>query len=149
MTKNNFEVIIHGGSGTENGAYQYRVLHLKEQLDFVGIPCKIIPHLSDITKLNGSKNKILVLHRVAWDSEGVLVKKFAKDHSIPLVYDIDDYVFEPKIIPTIRGVDVLPESKKDEYNQTVKRYRDALVNCDFAIAALKNWVSSRLFIEML
>ncbi len=135
MTIDNFEVIIHGGSGTENGAYQYRVLHLKEQLDFAGIPSKIIPQISDITKLNGSKNKILVLHRVAWDSEGSFVKKFAKEHSIPLVYDIDDYVFEPKIIPTIRGVDVLPESKKDEYNKTVKRYRDTLVNCDFAIAA--------------
>jgi len=135
MQNQNFEVLIFGGSGTDNGAYQYRVLHLKEQLDLAGIPSQILSNLSEVTKLTDVKNKILILHRVAWDSEISSVKKFANLNHIPMVYDIDDYVFEPKIIPLVRGVKVLSQEKKDEYHKTVDRYRKALLNCDFAIAA--------------
>ena len=78
MKISDFEVILYGGSGTENGSYRYRVLNLKEQLDYAGIKSKIVTNLNSVTKMANGVKKLLILHRVAWDSEISSVVKFAK-----------------------------------------------------------------------
>jgi len=135
MKISDFEVILYGGSGTENGSYRYRVLNLKEQLDYAGIKSKIVTNLNSVTKMANGVKKLLILHRVAWDSEISSVVKFAKKNSIPLVYDIDDYVFDPKINKLVRGVEVLSDEQKKEYSLSVERYRRALLSCDFAMTS--------------
>ena len=131
-----FEIILYGGSGIDNGSYRYRVLNLKEQLDEAGIRSKIVTDLQSLMKIeNPNSQTIFLLHRIAWDSELSVVKKFAIKHRIPLVFDIDDYVFDTKINNYVRGVEVLSEQKKKEYSLSVERYRRALLECDFAIAS--------------
>ena len=135
MLLSDYEIFLYGGSGKDNPAYRYRVQHLKEQLDLLNIKNVILDSLSELLEIKKLKNKILILHRVAWDSEVSKVVDFAKNKLIPVVYDIDDYVFEPNIISTIRGVDLLSDEEKVEYEKTVSRYRKTLQNCDFAISS--------------
>ena len=133
--RNDFEILLYGGSGTDNGSYRYRILHLKEQLDLAGISSQIISNLTTITSLPKKKQRLLVLHRVAWDYEVANIKKFAQKNSIPLVYDIDDYVFDPKVNRFVRGLEFLTDEQKQEYGVGVTRYRKVLLNCDAAITS--------------
>ena len=64
MEENEIEVLIYGGSGTENPAYRYRVIHLKEQFDIAGIKCQILRNLVELFQLTDAKNKILILKAI-------------------------------------------------------------------------------------
>ena len=120
MRLSDFEVILYGGSDIDafdNNSYRYRILNLKEQLDSNGIKSKIITNLSSIIKMPNDVKKLLILHRIAWDAEVLSVIKFAKENSIPIIYDIDDYVFDPSVYQFIRAVEVYTDEQKNEYEQ--------------------------------
>jgi O-antigen biosynthesis protein len=144
MDNSDFEVILYGGSdidAIDNNSYRYRILYLKEQLDYGGIKSKIITNLSQITKMSNDIKRILVLHRIPWDAEVSSVIKFAKVNFIPVVYDIDDYVFDSAVYQFIRGVDAYTDEQKNEYFSVIEGYRQTLLACDFAIVStiyLKN-----------
>jgi O-antigen biosynthesis protein len=144
MRLSDFEVILYGGSDIDafdNNSYRYRILNLKEQLDSNGIKSKIITNLSSIIKMPNDVKKLLILHRIAWDAEVLSVIKFAKENSIPIIYDIDDYVFDPSVYQFIRAVEVYTDEQKNEYLSVIEKYKQTLLACDFAITSteyLKN-----------
>jgi len=144
MKFSDFEVILYGGSDIDafdNNSYRYRILNLKEQLDCNGIKSKIITNLSSIIKMPNDVKKLLILHRIAWDAEVSSIIKFAKENFIPIIYDIDDYVFDPSIYQFIRAVEVYTDEQKNEYISVIEKYKQTLLACDFAITSteyLKN-----------
>jgi len=144
MNNSDFEVILYGGSNIDafdNNSYRYRILNLKEQLDYAGISAKIITNLTSITKMSSDVKRLLILHRIAWDAEVSLVIKFAQKNLIPVIYDIDDYVFDPNVYQFIRAVDTYTDKQKNEYFSIIEKYGQTLLASDYAITStqyLKN-----------
>ena len=56
---------------------------------------------------------------------------------IKLVFDVDDYIFEPSIINNIWGYHQLSSSDKELYVLGVQRYRKLLEECDLFVAPTK------------
>ena len=80
-----------------------------------------------------SQASIIVLFRVPWSSQLADIVKQARANGCVIVYDIDDYVFEPKIAKPdiIDGIRFLRQSDVEAYHQGVRAYREALQQADY------------------
>ncbi len=56
--------------------------------------------------------------------------QYAKANGIRTVYDVDDLVFDPAVVPTIHGYQQLSAEDKPQYRDGVTRYRALLRRCD-------------------
>ncbi len=140
LPSSNFSVcIISGCEGT--GAEIHRVFHLAEVLELANIRHKIIPH----SKLNEylSSNEgvktifdydIFYIHRAAWNESLEKLLRGAKRFNRLIIYDIDDLVFDQKIIPFVRVIADWPEEKKSLYRESVIRYWRAMDWADYFVA---------------
>ncbi|MGH9842015.1 MAG: glycosyltransferase family 4 protein, partial [Blastocatellia bacterium] len=79
-------------------------------------------------------NDIVVLFRYPWGPDVEQLIAQAREKAIPLVYDVDDYIFDPAVSSRIDGVRMLTEPDKALYQKGVLRYRKCLENCDYATA---------------
>ena len=127
---------------TENygASYRYRVNNISDAFLANGFSTNILPFneffdfvscLDKTTLL-----KTIVLHRCAYPIDDRAEKAFEKIKSlnIKLVFDADDYVFEPEIIEGIWGYHQLNEEDKKLYISGVHRYRKMLKKCDLFVA---------------
>src|SRR5204863_3466506 len=76
--------------------------------------------------------ELLVLFRVAWSPQLAKIVTEARANGCLIVYDIDDYVFEPKIAQAqfIDGIRFLPDSDIAVYHEGVSGYRKTLDSAD-------------------
>ena len=77
----------------------------------------------------------LVLQRVAFTPAlGELIDRM---HAAgrPVIFDVDDLVFEPQLAPWHRGVANLPPSEQALYVEGVQRYLATLERCDHVLTA--------------
>jgi glycosyltransferase involved in cell wall biosynthesis len=79
--------------------------------------------------------KIIVLFRVAWSPQLGQIVKEAQASGCLVVFDVDDYVFEPAIaVPKIiDGIRVLRKEEILAYHDGVKAYRKSLQSADCCI----------------
>lgn len=77
---------------------------------------------------------LIVLFRYPWSGNVESLISRARARRVPLVYDVDDYIFDPAIASSVDGVRMLPESERALYLNGVLRYRKCLENCDYATA---------------
>ena len=117
----------------EGESKRYRVYNLIEGLRSLGYRVLDLPY-AELEKLVhlGARAHVVVLFRAPYD-ESVGTARFleyARAQSIKVVYDVDDYVFEPSIIDTISGVRTLDRDQLASYRDGVVRYRKLLEQCD-------------------
>ncbi|WP_308389701.1 methyltransferase domain-containing protein [Acidithiobacillus sp. AMEEHan] len=117
----------------EGESKRYRVYNLIEGLRELGYRVLDLPY-SELARLVDLRVRpdVVVLFRAPFD-KGVGIVRFlnyAKNLDTKIVFDIDDYVFEPDIIDAIDGVRVLEEKQKSCYVDGVLRYRRLLERCD-------------------
>ncbi len=76
---------------------------------------------------------LLVVFRAAWNDRLKKIFESCRALQIPVIYDIDDYVFEPAIATetNISGIRTWTIEQKQEYIEGVKGYRQALLNADY------------------
>lgn len=134
MINSNFEVFLYGGSGKDNHSYRYRISNLKEQLQLANIKCHELDNLKSIATLGIEHGKaFLILHRTPWSPQVSDTIKFMRKNNSIVVFDIDDYVFDPEITEFVRGYEVLSDQDKTLYDNGVRQYRRTLLECDAAI----------------
>jgi glycosyltransferase involved in cell wall biosynthesis len=78
--------------------------------------------------------KVAVFFRAPFDpsSSATAVLEYFRQNGVHTVFDVDDYVFEPKIIDTIAGVAALGPQGRRDYEWGVRAYRSMLFCCDSA-----------------
>ena len=127
---------------TENygASYRYRVVNISDAFLANGFSTKSYPFnefFEFVDNLDKSTLlKTIVLHRCAYPIDNRADKAFKKIKSlnIKLVFDADDYIFDPSIIEGIWGYQQLSEQDKKLYISGVHRYRRMLNECDFFVA---------------
>jgi glycosyltransferase involved in cell wall biosynthesis/GT2 family glycosyltransferase len=116
-------------------SHLFRVTHLKAALEMAG--CSV--HIEDARQPQNEnqikKAGIIVLFRVAWTKELDVVFKVCNYYSIPLVYDIDEYVFD---VPLIRSGKwplfyAMNTEMKRDWLKLVRGYRASIQRCDIAV----------------
>ena len=116
---------------------RYRCAHLQEQLAVNGVQA-VVEEWYDFENIDPNHElpaKALVLQRVPITPalETIIERMHRADK--PVIYDVDDLVFEPRLTAWHRGVANLTPSEQTLYTDGVRRYAAALGCCDYALVA--------------
>ncbi len=125
-------------SGCRAGTtFEYRVLQKQEQLRRQGIGCIVgeISARSDEWFRQALNADVLILYRVAYGPRLEYLIAQARGRGIPVVFDIDDLVFEPEVVDRIDPVKAMGPEQAVLYYQGVWRYRWALQASDAVITS--------------
>jgi glycosyltransferase involved in cell wall biosynthesis/ubiquinone/menaquinone biosynthesis C-methylase UbiE len=77
---------------------------------------------------------VIVLFRTSLTKNVEWLTEKANALNIPVIFDVDDYIFEPAIIPYVDGIRGWSIKDKKEYGRGVLGYRQTLEHCDFVTA---------------
>ena len=122
--------------GVENmlSSTRYRVDYIREALRMAGIESRAMTLREAERDMTTSlSSDILVLFRVAWDDSVRRVIDFCGQYRIPIVFDVDDYVFEPTIAnpDVIAAIRNWSEQDRKQYQKGVEQYRRTFDACDY------------------
>jgi len=118
----------------EGESKRYRVFNMIEALSEKGFHCEAaydfnIPELIQ----KGFHAKALVLFRLGHSDHVESLVKHCRKHGIPVVFDVDDLVFEPQSVDFVRTYALMSQKQKQEYMRGVNLYRKTLLLCDMAL----------------
>jgi len=128
VDKNNFKVLFIVNH--LDGGQRYRGFNMSEYLRLSGIESKVFLD-NEIERWIDSifEYDIMVLYRLFFTPLiRDLILKY-REIGMPVIYDIDDYIFDVKALPllNVRGV------SKDELGQVIQKHRKVLDLCDCCI----------------
>lgn len=138
-TARKFKVLFVIGRGMEEyESARYRVFNLQEYLGMIGIETEAICE-ADVSSsiLRVKEFNIVVIFRSVKSHAIEMLITHAKSLGLPIIFDIDDYVFEPEIIDTINGVKKLNRLERMRYEEGVKGYRSTLLSSDYFTTTTK------------
>lgn len=123
----------------EGESKRYRVYNLIEGIEALGYTSMAIDagQMQRIIEDGDIQPKVAVFFRTPFDPKhGVVsVLERFRQHGVRTIFDIDDLVFEPEIIPQIAGVQTMNEDQMGEYEWGVRAYRTMMFSCDRATAS--------------
>jgi glycosyltransferase involved in cell wall biosynthesis len=133
LSPRKFRIIFVSGDPTLP-SHRYRVLNYIEYLKTQGLEASWIA-VNDIPSNFEFilTYDLVVLWRVAWSDEIARVVEVCRKNGIPVVFDVDDYVFEPSIAKPeiIDGIRFLRKDQLEEYYRGIEGYRRTLMEADF------------------
>ncbi len=117
----------------EGESKRYRVYNVAEVMRNRGLSVEIqsFGQIGQFVE-QGHKAKVAILFRAPYDPPKVADQflKYARDHQIRTVFDVDDMVFAPEIISLIHGFAKLSVADQALYRDGVQKYRQLLMACD-------------------
>lgn len=119
----------------EGESKRYRVYNVIEGLGARGWVAEAMDfsHCGEIID-RGLTPKVVVFFRAPFDPAKRIIEllEYCRVNRIKTIFDIDDYVFEPKIIDEVAGVAELSPEQRADYEWGVRAYRSLLFCCDRA-----------------
>lgn len=99
---------------------RYRVSHFREQLSYYYVPSDFV-QLKDIETIKLKSYKVVVIYRCRNDRrlERLIVQ--AKSVGIPVLYDIDDYIFEYERIEQLNFLQQKGYKQYKNYSNSIKK----------------------------
>ncbi len=123
--------------GCYNESTRYRVYNIVEGLIYKGILCDIISTISEQTVCKILDSDIIVIFRANDTQETNFLIEKANHAGIPVIFDVDDLVFDEQIIDYIDAFrSYSPEEHKQNVNR-IKGMNNVIKKCDFAITTTK------------
>jgi len=119
----------------ESESKRYRVFNLMEAFKLNEVESDFFLDIDIPTKLEYILSyDVIVLFRASLTKNVETLIKKANALNIPIIFDVDDYVFEPAIIPYLDGIKSWSIEDKKEYEHGVLGYRQTLEHCDYVTA---------------
>lgn len=119
----------------EGESKRYRVHNIVEGLEHWNYRAEVMDfsQCGQIVDRN-LRPRVVVFFRAPFDPAKRIVEvlEYCRVNRIKTVFDVDDYVFEPDIIPTIAGVAELPPAGQADYEWGVRAYRSMMFSCNVA-----------------
>ncbi len=128
------DILFINGCDTQSlpHPYRYRVSNQKEQLETNGYTCDEIFYKNINLDLVYRYRAFIIFRCVHTDKMEEFIQLAQSFHK-PVFYDIDDLVFDTKYTDTIEYVKTMEASKKEVYDNDVKRYGQLMSLCDACI----------------
>lgn len=142
---NDFSVLYLLGCN-EGPSKRYRVFNHIESLGIHGITAEWIWDIdARIHNLEYLKSfSIVIVFRSGFNDRVDIFLKNLKTLNIPLVFDIDDLVFDPSVVDEIDVYRRMTDPAKQEYVAGIKSIRHALTQCDY-VTTSTNFLASYLY----
>jgi len=107
-------------------ATRYRVEHFREQLLILGQTSDLIL-LNELKQVQLEKYAVIVIYRCKKDAVLEKLVKAAQQKQIPVLYDIDDYVFD---YDAISYLDFLKDDEYADFRKTTESIQDMMALCN-------------------
>jgi len=122
---------------------RYRVYNPIEELSAAGINCRVF-HESDADQLDVILDcNVLIVSRIGMNEQVRRIMGAAHEKGIPLVFDIDDLVFDPDFIQYFDGLHHMPEPQQKVFVEVVNQLKATLLECDYCTCTaetLRNYI---------
>lgn len=121
--------------GIDGAPLRYRAHLPAEALSSLGIHTDVRHYLHpDVTRL-GEDADIVVLYRVPATVQVLRFIEYMRSLGTPVVFDVDDLVFDPDLPEDIPSLRTLPEEEVALWWRGVRRYRTTMEHCDAFIGS--------------
>lgn len=136
-------------SGCPGDAFRYRCEHQAEAVGNAGFAADVFQPFDFPYQQLLTKYSIVVAHRVPNDGEFQRFAEEARRIGLPIVYDVDDLVFDPNRVLQIDAYNAMTRDEKAVYLDGVRRYNAAMSRCPLvSVSTLKLMeVAKELFPE--
>ncbi len=117
--------------GCYNESTRYRVYNIIEGLIYKGILCDIIYAINETNIYKILNSDIIVIFRADDTEETNILINSAKHAGVPVVFDVDDLIFDTEII---NHIDAFHSFSPEEYEQNanwIKGTNNVIKKCDF------------------
>lgn len=115
----------------EGESKRYRVFNIIEMLKMEGIAANTFYEINISDYEKALECDLLVLFRTAYSDNIKKLIELSRKKGVPVIFDIDDYIFEPAIIDKIDAIKNFNSAEKELYFSGLKKYQETLINCDY------------------
>jgi glycosyltransferase involved in cell wall biosynthesis len=122
-------------AGVEEAPLRYRVYLPSEALNLVGIPSRICYYTDKDLNTAVERTQLVVLHRVRATNQILKLIAKLRDQKIPVIYDIDDLIFDPDSARNIPWLKTRSAREVRAFLTDVNSYRTAIEECDGLITS--------------
>lgn len=122
-------------AGMDGAPLRYRVRMPAEALELHGVRTRVLAH-NDPELLRACLSAdVVVAYRVAATPELLDQVERIRRAGIPVVFDVDDLIFDPSIVAHIPALELIPAEHVTEWVEGLHRYRTTLQVCDAYIGS--------------
>ncbi len=116
--------------GIDGAPLRYRARLPAEALALVGIDSDVRHYRHpDVPRLAAEADAVVV-YRVPATVEVLAVIEAVRDRGVPVVFDVDDLIFDPDVAAEIPALEILPRAEAELWMEGVRRYRTTMEACD-------------------
>lgn len=124
-------LFIHSGDPVLGNSRRYRAENLAEQLRLRGAEASLMQDIDCEARLGEALTyDVIVLQRVILLPQVRVLLDVARTHGCRIVFDLDDFIFDPAIVDQIDAVRQMNESQRSAYLRGVLLYRETLEAAD-------------------
>ena len=116
--------------GIESSPLRYRARLPAEALGLVGVESEVRYYVDEQLPAMVDRSNVLVVYRVPATVQVLDVIERARGRGIPVIYDVDDLIFDPDLESEIPALRIIPRSEYDLWMEGVRRYRTTMEACD-------------------
>lgn len=127
------KVLIVNGFPEDWALYRYRVKQKVEQLQAVGVEVNVVHFDSADLVPVAIRHSHAILYRLPITERLMALASEAKEEGLPLIFDIDDLIFDLQACQEINGIQVLNDLDKREYLRNMARIAEAMKLCEYGL----------------
>ena len=120
-------------SGSFGAMERYRCANPREQLALAGVRTKLLRGAGPEVLREAGRHDAVVLHRLAYTPDVEAIVEAARRRGAPVLFDIDDLVFDPGLFDRIDALDWMEPAEAALFRQSFAAQRRTLASCDGAI----------------
>ncbi len=120
-------------SGSFGAMERYRCANPREQLALAGVRTRLLRGADDEAVREAGRHEVVVLHRLPFTPTVAEIVDAARRSGAPVLFDIDDLVFDPGLCDRIDALDWMERAEAALFRQSFAAQRRTLASCDGAI----------------
>lgn len=120
-------------SGSFGAMERYRCANPREQLALAGVRTMLLRGAGPEAVREAGRHDAVVLHRTPFTPTVAEVVEAARRRGVPVLFDIDDLIFDPGLCDRIDALDWMERAEAALFRQSFEAQRRTLAACDGAI----------------
>lgn len=121
--------------GIDGAPLRYRGFMPAEALGLLGVHTDVRYYRDESVPALAERADALVVYRVPATQEVLALIAATKARGVPVLYDVDDLIFDPDLAAEIPALSILPPDEAALWLEGVRRYRTTLEACDAFIGS--------------
>lgn len=121
--------------GIEGAPLRYRARLPAEGLSLLGVSVQVCHYQDPALGRLAPDADVVVAYRVPATFQVLDLLSHCRSLGIPVLFDVDDLIFDPELADEIPALSILPPSEARRWMEGIRRYRTTMEVCDGFIAS--------------